>query len=84
MPPPVVFVLGLLADLLGLAPLGCNVLTLLVMHGLAVQWRRVLSEEAHRASLSLPSVKAAIAEEMPILSGVMGGFRFQVAGSPLR
>ena len=42
------------------------------------------SEEAHRASLSLPSVQAAIAEAMPILSGVMGGFRFEVAGSPLR
>ena len=43
MPPPVVFVLGLLADLLGLAPLGCNVLILLVVHGLAVQWQRVLA-----------------------------------------
>ena len=42
------------------------------------------SEDAHRASLQLPSVQAAIAEAMPILSGEMGGFRFQVAGSPLR
>ena len=45
MPPPVVFVLGLLADLLGLAPLGASVLVLLVVHGLAVQWRRVLAEQ---------------------------------------
>ena len=39
MPPPVVFVLGLLADLLGLAPLGISVLTLLAAHGLALRWR---------------------------------------------
>lgn len=42
------------------------------------------SAEAHRASLQLESVKAAIAEAMPLLSGVMGGFRFAVQGSPLR
>lgn len=42
------------------------------------------SAEAHRASLQLPSVKAAIAEAMPMLTGTMGGFRFEVAGSPLR
>ena len=42
------------------------------------------SSEAHRASLSLPSVKAAIAEAMPLLSGEMGGNRFDVVGSPLR
>lgn len=42
------------------------------------------SAEAHRASLQLPSVKAAIAEAMPLLTGDFGGFRFDVAGSPLR
>ncbi|GAA1962401.1 putative quinol monooxygenase [Microbacterium aquimaris] len=42
------------------------------------------SADAHRASLQLPSVTAAIAEAMPMLSGAMGGFRFDVAGSPLR
>ena len=41
------------------------------------------SADAHRASLQLPSVKAAIAEAMPMLSGQMGGFRFDVLGSPL-
>ena len=40
--------------------------------------------EAHRASLALPSVRAAIAEAMPLLTGVMGGYRFSVVGSPLR
>ncbi len=39
MPPPVVFVLGLLSDLLGLAPPGISVLVLLTVHGLAVRWR---------------------------------------------
>ncbi|KHL18076.1 UNVERIFIED_CONTAM: antibiotic biosynthesis monooxygenase [Mumia flava] len=42
------------------------------------------SEEAHRASLQLASVQAAIAEAMPLLSGENGGLRFDVLGSPLR
>ena len=39
MSPPVVFVLGLLSDLLGLAPPGISVLVLLAVHGIAVRWR---------------------------------------------
>ena len=42
MPPAVVFVIGLLSDLLGYAPPGVSVLTLLLTHGLALRWRRVL------------------------------------------
>ncbi len=42
------------------------------------------SAEAHTASLQLPSVRAAIAEAMPLLSGVMNGQGFDVVGSPLR
>lgn len=42
------------------------------------------SADAHGASLDLPSVQAAIAEARPLLSGVMGGTRFEVVGSPLR
>ena len=45
MPPPIVFVLGLLADLLGLAPLGVTVLVLLIVHGLALRARRVLAAQ---------------------------------------
>lgn len=41
------------------------------------------SEEAHRKSLELDSVRAAIAEAMPLLSGEMGGSRFDIVGSPL-
>jgi rod shape-determining protein MreD len=42
MPPPVVFMLGLLTDLLDFAPVGVGVLSLLIVHGLALRWRRVL------------------------------------------
>lgn len=42
------------------------------------------SAEAHRASLQLPEVQAAIAEARPLLSGEFGGFRFDAVGSPLR
>lgn len=46
MPPPAVFLLGLLLDLLTLAPLGTGLVTLLVAHGLAVAWRRWLARQA--------------------------------------
>lgn len=42
------------------------------------------SSEAHRTSLQLDSVKAAISAARPLLSGEMDGFGFEVAGSPLR
>jgi rod shape-determining protein MreD len=42
MPPVVVFAVGLLVDLLGYAPPGVGVLTLLIAHGLALRWRREL------------------------------------------
>ena len=38
------------------------------------------SPEAHRASLHLPSVKQAIAEAMPLLSGEFESFEFEVVG----
>ena len=46
MPPPVVFVIGLLTDLLGYLPLGVGVFTLLAVHGVAVAVRRSLSRRA--------------------------------------
>jgi rod shape-determining protein MreD len=46
MSPPVVFLLGLLLDLLSLAPLGTGVLTLLVAHGLAETGRRFLARQS--------------------------------------
>ena len=41
------------------------------------------SADAHRASLQLPAVQESIAAARPLLSGEYGGFRFDVAGSPL-
>jgi rod shape-determining protein MreD len=43
MPPPVVFLIGVLFDLLAYQPLGLGPLTLLVVHGLALRWRRTLT-----------------------------------------
>lgn len=43
-----------------------------------------ISAAAHQESLQLPSVREAIAEAMPLLTGEMGGFQYDVAGSPLR
>ncbi len=45
MAPPQVFAIGLLVDLLGFAPVGVNVLTLLATHGLAMLWRRFLTRQ---------------------------------------
>ena len=42
MPPPAVFAIGLLADLLGFAPVGVGIVTLLATHGVAVRARRAL------------------------------------------
>ena len=43
MPPPAVFGLGLLTDLLSLSPLGLSILILLIVHGVALRTRRFLS-----------------------------------------
>ena len=45
MTPPMVLMLGLLADMLGYVPLGVDVLVLLIAHGLAVRWRRLLTRQ---------------------------------------
>jgi rod shape-determining protein MreD len=45
MPPPIVFAIGLLLDLLGYLPIGCGVLTLLLVHGVAQRWRRTLTQQ---------------------------------------
>ena len=45
MPPAVVFLLGLLANLLGLAPPGVPVVILLATQGLALRWRRTLTRQ---------------------------------------
>ena len=42
------------------------------------------SAETHQRSLQLASVHDAIREARPLLSGEMGGFRFEVIGTPQR
>lgn len=42
------------------------------------------SAAAHQQSLQLESVRTAIQDARPYLSGEMGGFQFVVSGSPLR
>jgi rod shape-determining protein MreD len=43
LPPPIVFLIGVLLDLLGYLPLGVGVFTLLAVHGVALAARRSLS-----------------------------------------
>jgi len=50
MPAPVVFVLGLLQDLLSFAPLGTGVLTLLIVHGVTLRLRDFLVRQSFLAS----------------------------------
>ena len=45
MPPPAVFLIGVLQDLLGYLPLGVGVLSLLLAHGIALRWRRFLGQQ---------------------------------------
>lgn len=46
MPPPAVFAIGVLLDLLGYLPLGVGVLTMLCVHGAALRWRRFLAQQS--------------------------------------
>ena len=45
MMPPIVFLIGLILDLRGYLPLGVGVLTVLIVHGFALRWRRVLIQQ---------------------------------------
>ena len=49
MVPPIVFLLGLLMDLLTLAPLGSGVLVLLVLQAVALRFRRFLARQSFLA-----------------------------------
>lgn len=46
LPPPIVFLMGLLLDLLGYLPLGVGAFTLLAVHGVALTVRRSLSQRS--------------------------------------
>ena len=70
MSPPVVFVIGLLFDLLGWLPIGAGVLTLLLVYGLAQRWRRAL---AQRGFAMLWLAFAAVAAGASALDWALSG-----------
>ena len=59
MSPPIVFLLGLLSDLLGLTPPGISVLVLLVVHGLALRLRELAGQGFLLVWLAFVGVAAA-------------------------
>jgi quinol monooxygenase YgiN len=73
----------LLRDVAALEDAGCDLYIVTVTEqdadAISVMevWR---SSEAHRASLSLPTVRAAIAEALPLLTGEFESRDFEVAG----
>jgi rod shape-determining protein MreD len=73
LPPPAVFGLGLLGDLLSFAPVGSGVLTLLVVAGLATRWRRVLAKQSFLTVwLAFCGVALGAAALQWLLQGVLG------------
>jgi rod shape-determining protein MreD len=72
MPPPVVFLLGLLADLLSLAPPGLTVFALLAAHGIGFRWRRFLAAQGFLVVwLAFVAVAAGAAALTWSLTGVL-------------
>jgi rod shape-determining protein MreD len=87
MPPPAVFLIGLLFDLLGYLPLGVGVLTLLVVHGVALRlgpwlvrrgfvpvWLAFLGVSAAASALGWGLTSLMLFRVMPV-----GGAAFQCA-----
>lgn len=72
MPPPAVFLVGLLADLLDFAPPGVGVVSLLVAHAVAVRWRRVLTRQGFLLGwLAFVALAAALAGMQWLLTSLL-------------
>ncbi len=71
MTPPAVFVLGLLSDLAGLAPLGVWVLILLLAHGWAVRWRELALKGFMTVWLAFVAVAVVAASLAWLLSSLL-------------
>lgn len=72
MPPPLVFLLGLLVDLLGYAPIGVDVVILLLVHGIALRWRRFLVRQGFLVVwLAFVVVAAAAAVLQWLVTGLL-------------
>jgi rod shape-determining protein MreD len=75
LPPPVVFVIGVMLDLLGYLPLGVGVFTLLCVHGVATALRRWLAPRGFVWIWSLFAVVACIASLLIWLLTMLLTFR---------
>jgi rod shape-determining protein MreD len=83
LPPPVVFLVGLLLDLLGYLPLGIGVLTVLVLQGIVLRGRRVLARQGFvLVWLALICLGAGAAALMWALVSLLG-FRLMPPGPAL-
>jgi len=83
MPPPAVFLIGLLADLLDFAPPGVGVISLLVAHGVAVRWRRDLMRVGFLLVwLAFAAVATGLASLQWLLTSALT-FRLLPAGAAL-
>ena len=83
MPPLAVFLIGLLADLLNFAPPGVGVFSLLVAHGLALRWRRILARQGFLMEwLAFVMVAAGMAAVQWLLTSALT-FRLLPAGPAL-
>ena len=83
MPPPAVFLIGLLADLLDFAPPGVGVISLLVAHGVAVRFRRELLRQGFLVVwLAFVAVAATLAGVQWLLTSALT-LRLLPAGSAL-
>ncbi|HVY15580.1 MAG TPA: hypothetical protein VHB27_10135 [Rhodopila sp.] len=76
MPPPVVFLIGLLADLMGYVPLGICAFTLLAVHGVAVSLRRFLARHGFALIWSIYSLVAFVASMLIWLLVMLLSFRY--------
>jgi rod shape-determining protein MreD len=72
LPPPVVFLIGLLLDLLGYLPMGVGVLTLLILHGIVLRSRRSLTQQGFIVVwLTLASLGASSAAVIWTLTSIL-------------
>src|SRR5579871_2834081 len=83
MSPPVVFLLGLVLDLLGYLPLGVGVLTLLAVHGVALRFRQFLTRQGFLAVWLVFAGLAAGATALSWLLTMVLRFRLLPVGSAL-
>ena len=83
LPPPMVFLIGVLLDLLGYLPLGVGVLTLLAVHGLALAMRRALLRRGFAWTWAAFSCVAALASLSVWLLAMLLTFRILPPGPPI-